>query len=96
MSWIREPVLSPDGQTMAMVSDGPNPSQSDVVLQLYDITTKKLTVPKLAETPPLGHQDPAWRPGRQVPAVRPERPRLAARRAADHRYDVGQEEGARR
>ena len=25
-SWIREPVVSPDGQTMAMVSDRPNPS----------------------------------------------------------------------
>jgi Tol biopolymer transport system component len=61
-AWIREPVVSPDGTTLAMVSDRPDPSQSDVVLQLYDLTTKKSTKPKIAETPPLGHQDPTWRP----------------------------------
>lgn len=61
-SWIREPVVSPDGKTLAMVSDRPNPSQSDVVLQFYDLGSKKSTVPKLVETPPLGHQDPTWRP----------------------------------
>ena len=60
-SWIREPVLSPDGETLAMVSDRPDPSRSDVVLQFYDLTTKKTTVPKLAEEAPLGHQDPTWR-----------------------------------
>jgi Tol biopolymer transport system component len=61
-AWIREPVVSPDGTTLAMVSDRPDPSQSDVILQLYDLTTKKSTIPKIAETSPLGHQDPAWRP----------------------------------
>ncbi|MFL5689278.1 MAG: TolB family protein [Chloroflexota bacterium] len=61
-SWIREPVVSPDGRTLAMVSDRPNPSTSDVVLQFYDLASKKGTVPKLAETRPLGHQDPTWRP----------------------------------
>jgi TolB protein len=60
-AWIREPVLSPDGTTLAMVSDRPDPTQSDVVLGFYDLTTKKTTVPKLVETSPLGHQDPAWR-----------------------------------
>ncbi|HEY7969236.1 MAG TPA: hypothetical protein VID95_04520, partial [Candidatus Limnocylindrales bacterium] len=65
-SWIREPVLSPDGRTLAMVSDRPDPSNSDVVLQFYDTTTKKSTVPKLTEMAPLGHQDPAWRPDGKV------------------------------
>ena len=65
-AWIREPVLSPDGKTLAMVSDRPDPSQSDVVLQLYDLTTKKSTIPKLSETSPLGHQDPTWRPDGKV------------------------------
>jgi Tol biopolymer transport system component len=65
-SWIREPVLSPDGETLAMVSDRPDPSRSDVVLQFYDTTTKKSTVPKLTEEAPLGHQDPAWRPDGKV------------------------------
>ena len=61
-AWIREPVLSPDGRTLAMVSDRPDPSNSDVVLQFYDLTSKKSQVPGVVETPPLGHQDPAWRP----------------------------------
>lgn len=65
-AWIREPVVSPDGKTLAMVSDRPDPSQSDVVLQLYDLTTKKSTIPKLSETSPLGHQDPTWRPDGKV------------------------------
>ena len=65
-SWIREPVVSPDGTTLAMVSDRPNPSVSDVVLQMYDLTSKKSTIPKIAETPPLGHQDPTWRPDGKV------------------------------
>ncbi len=65
-AWIREPVVSPDGTTMAMVSDRPNPLLSDVVLQLYDFRTKESTVPKVAETPPLGHQDPTWRPDGKV------------------------------
>ena len=29
--------LSPDGTTLAMVSDGPDPTESDVVLQFYDL-----------------------------------------------------------
>ncbi len=60
-SWIREPVLSPDGHTLAMVSDRPNPSLNDVMLEFYDLTTEKTQVPNLPETSPLGHQDPAWR-----------------------------------
>ncbi|HEX6869317.1 MAG TPA: hypothetical protein VF119_10960 [Candidatus Limnocylindrales bacterium] len=70
-AWIREPTVSPDGRTLAMVSDRPNPSLSDVVLQFFDLKTEKSTVPKLAETPPLGHQDPTWRPdGKQLLYVR--------------------------
>jgi Tol biopolymer transport system component len=70
-AWIREPIVSPDGETLAMVSDRPNPSQSDVVLQFYDLKSADTTVPKVAETPPLGHQDPTWRPdGKQLLYVR--------------------------
>jgi Tol biopolymer transport system component len=65
-AWIREPVLSPNGTTLAMVSDRPNPAQSDVVLQFYDLGTKKSLVPNLPETSPLGHQDPTWRADGQV------------------------------
>lgn len=62
--WLRQPVVSPDGTTIALVSDAPDPTRSDVVLQLYDIASGKLTVAPLAENAPLGHQDPAWRPGK--------------------------------
>ena len=60
--WMREPVLSPDGRTIALLSDGPDALRSDVVLQLFDTKTKRLSNPDLPETSPLGHQDPAWRP----------------------------------
>ena len=59
--WIRQPVISPNNRTVAVVSDGPNPTQSDVVLQFFDTKTKKLTKANVAQSPPLGHQDPAWR-----------------------------------
>jgi dipeptidyl aminopeptidase/acylaminoacyl peptidase len=65
-SWIRQPVLGPDGRTLALVSDGPDPTRSDVVLQFYDLSRKKRTIPALSETSPLGHQDPAWRPDGNV------------------------------
>jgi Tol biopolymer transport system component len=61
-SWIREPVVSPDGKTIAVVSDAPASGQSAVVLQLYDTARKKLTKPALAQSSKLGHQDPAWKP----------------------------------
>jgi Tol biopolymer transport system component len=59
--WIRQPVVSADGTSIAMISDGPDPTKSDAVLQLYDLTTRKRTVPDVPESVPLGHQDPAWR-----------------------------------
>ena len=43
-------------------SDGPDPTKSDVVLQVYDVKTDKTRRLNLPENPPLGHQDPAWRP----------------------------------
>jgi Tol biopolymer transport system component len=62
MGWIREPVVSPDGRTIAMATDLPDPTRSDVVIKLLDLKTKKITDPGLSQVPPLGHQDPAWRP----------------------------------
>jgi Tol biopolymer transport system component len=60
--WLRQPALSPDGRTLAVVSDGPGPIRSDVVIQFIDLATGELTNPGLPEIEPLGHQDPAWRP----------------------------------
>ncbi len=58
--WMRQPVLSPDGHTIAVVSDGTDPGASDIVMQFYDTETGKFTKLKLAESGDLGHQDPAW------------------------------------
>ncbi len=59
--WLRQPVPSPDGKTVVVVSDGPNPLQSDIVLHSYNLATKKLTTLNLPESLHLGHQDPSWR-----------------------------------
>ena len=59
---MRQPVLSPDGTTIAMVTDAPNPDQSNVVLQFFDTATKDIKRAGVAETGVLGHQDPEWRP----------------------------------
>jgi dipeptidyl aminopeptidase/acylaminoacyl peptidase len=64
--WMRQPVLSPDGHTIAVISDGTDPSASGVpvtVAQFYDTNTKKFTKLKLAATSGLGHQDPVWMSG---------------------------------
>lgn len=60
--WIRQPVPDPSGRTLAVASDGPDPTRSDVVIQLLDAATGRLTNPGLPENAPLGQQDPAWRP----------------------------------
>lgn len=59
--WIRQPALSDDGKTVAMISDGPDPTTSDAVLQFYDLSTGERTIPNVPENVPLGHQDPSWR-----------------------------------
>ena len=60
--WMRQPVMSPNGHTLALFSDGPDPTRSNVVLQFYDTVTKKLTKAGVPEFPPLGHQDADWSP----------------------------------
>ncbi|HEX7473793.1 MAG TPA: hypothetical protein VF323_11980 [Candidatus Limnocylindrales bacterium] len=60
--WMRQPVMSPNGHTLALFSDGTDPTQSNVVLQFYEIATHKLTKAGVPEFPPLGHQDADWSP----------------------------------
>ena len=60
--FIREPAISPDGTKAAIVTDGPDPTRSDIVVKLLDLATKSLTDPKLGQTQALGHQNPAWAP----------------------------------
>jgi Tol biopolymer transport system component len=60
--FLRQPVVSPDGSTIVVVTEGPDPTKSDVVLKTFDPATGKLTSLNAPESPPLGHQDPAWSP----------------------------------
>ena len=74
MGFIQGPVVSPDGRTIAMTSDLPDPTRSDVTLKLLNLKTKKITDPGLSQVSPLGHQDPAWSPnGQYVAYVRNDR-----------------------
>jgi hypothetical protein len=59
--WLRQPVPSPDGKTVTVISDGPNPLQSDIVLKSFTLATKELKSFNVPESSGLGHQDPAWR-----------------------------------
>jgi Tol biopolymer transport system component len=60
--FIREPAISPDGTTAAIVTDGPDPTNSDIVVKLLDLATARLSALRLLESQGLGHQDPAWSP----------------------------------
>jgi dipeptidyl aminopeptidase/acylaminoacyl peptidase len=69
--FVRQPSISPDGRTAAIISDGPDPTKSDIVLKFVNLATGAITNPHLAEVGGLGHQDPAWSPdGRSVLFVR--------------------------
>ncbi len=63
--WLRQPALSPDGKTVALMSDAPNPDTNTVVLQFLDTATGKLRNAKMETNGVLGHQDPEWRPDGQ-------------------------------
>ena len=41
--FLRQPVVSPDGSTIVVVTDGPDPTRSDVVLKSFNPATGKLT-----------------------------------------------------
>ena len=72
-----------------MISDGPNPLNSDLVLKFINTRTGAITNPRLSDIGGLGHQDPAWSPdGKSVLFVRDGRD---GTRGAPSiiRYDIG-------
>jgi Tol biopolymer transport system component len=72
--FIQGPVISPNGATIAMTTDLPDPTRSDVTLKLLNLKTKSITDLGLDQQSPLGHQDPAWRPdGKRLAYVRDDR-----------------------
>ncbi len=92
--WMRQPVLSPNGKSIALVTDQPTPEERSVVLQIYNLETGRFTVPDAPVTDPLGHQDPEWRPdGRMLLYVRNSR---EGSRGAPviWRYDTREQEAA--
>jgi len=60
--FIEQPSISPDGRTAAIITDGPNPKQSDIVLKFLSLASGQITNPHLPELGGLGHQDPAFSP----------------------------------
>ncbi len=65
--FMRDPAVSPDGTQLALVSDGPDPTASNVVLQTFDVASGRLAKVGVPEQAPLGHQNPTWSPdGRYI------------------------------
>ena len=56
--FIREPVVSPDGRTIAMATDLPDPTKSDVTLKLLDLKNEKITDLKLDQVAAAGPPGP--------------------------------------
>ncbi|HEX5452048.1 MAG TPA: hypothetical protein VFW86_06615 [Candidatus Limnocylindrales bacterium] len=62
-----QPAISPDGKTIAMVSNAAHPFGGDLVLSLMPAAGGKVTTPDLPHNVSLGHNDPAWSPdGRTI------------------------------
>lgn len=64
--FMRDPAVAPNGRSVAVVSDGPDPTKSNVVLGLVNVDKQRLNPLGLPENSPYGHQDPAWRPDGKV------------------------------
>lgn len=60
--FIREPSISPNGLTAAIITDGPDPTTSDIVAKIVTLADGAIDNPKLGELQGLGHADPAWSP----------------------------------
>jgi len=61
-----QPAVSPDGKTVALITDGPDPFSDDYELALLATTDGRLNRASVAEDFGLGHNDPAWSPDGRV------------------------------
>ena len=71
---MRQPVLAPDGHTVALVTDSPNPEESNVVLQFFDTETGEFTRADVPDNGVARPPGPGLAPDGEVPAVRAQRP----------------------
>ena len=61
--WIRQPVVSPDGVTVAVISDAPNPDDKTLTRRSSTAWSRtRSATPAWPTNGSLGHQDPDWRP----------------------------------
>jgi Tol biopolymer transport system component len=62
--WMIHPSISPDGTTVALISDGPTePGVSDDLLRFIDLQTGSfLNTPRLRDFSPYGQSDPTYSP----------------------------------
>ena len=61
-TWLLQPDVSPDGRTIALISDGPDAFRRDPTMSLLPAAGGRITNLNLPEQSPLGHGDPAWSP----------------------------------
>jgi Tol biopolymer transport system component len=61
-TWLLQPDVSPDGRTVALISDGPDALRRDPTMSLLPATGGRITNLNLPAQSPLGHSDPAWSP----------------------------------
>jgi Tol biopolymer transport system component len=59
---LYQPAISPDGKTIALISDAPDPLNNDYLVQLLSMATGKLKRLALPDDAGLGLNDPAWSP----------------------------------
>lgn len=64
---LDQPVVSPDGKTVAVISDAPDPLHNDYLIELLTVATGKLRRLTLPDDYGIGLNDPAWSPdGSQI------------------------------
>ena len=91
--WIRQPVVSPDGSQVAVISDAPNPDDKTLTVQFYGMEIGQDHGPRAGDERqprPPGSRVAA---GRQVPRLRQERPGRLAWGAGDHALQHRDREG---
>jgi Tol biopolymer transport system component len=72
--FLNTPAVSPNGNTVAVGSDAPDPRKNNIVIQLLNVARGRMTNPKLPQSGVLGHQDPSWSPdGRYLVYVKNEK-----------------------